>query len=374
MSSSARASNAGDPYVPEHGDESYGVAHYDLELTYRPSSNRLDGVAALDVTVCAPLTRLSLDLAGLQVGKVTVDGRRSKKYVQRKNKLVITLDRPRPAGDSVHVVVSYSGHPKPIRGRWGEVGWEELHEGALVAGQPNGAPSWFPCNDRPSDKATYRIAVTTDAPFTVVANGALTEWRPHAGTATWVYERTEPMASYLAAVHVGHYELCDIDNGGVVQRIARPARLAAPVAKDFDRQSEMLRVFGELFGPYPFRTYTVVVTDDPLEIPLEAQDVVRLRRQPCGRTARLRAVDRARARAPVVRKQPHRRAMARHLAQRGVRLLRGMAVVRAQRWAERAIARRAPLDAAAGARAGPGARSTRARTGCSTTASTSAAR
>ena len=37
------------------------------------------------------------------------------------------------------------------------------------------------------------------------------------------------------------------------------------------RQSEMLALFSERFGPYPFPSYTVVVTDDDLEIPLEAQ-------------------------------------------------------------------------------------------------------
>ena len=32
--------------------------------------------------------------------------------------------------------------------------------------------------------------------------------------------------------------------------------------------------FERLFGPYPFATYTVVVTDDELEIPLESQSPV----------------------------------------------------------------------------------------------------
>ncbi len=33
----------------------------------------------------------------------------------------------------------------------------------------------------------------------------------------------------------------------------------------------MLALFSDLFGPYPFRGYTLVITDDDLEIPLEAQ-------------------------------------------------------------------------------------------------------
>ena len=34
-----------------------------------------------------------------------------------------------------------------------------------------------------------------------------------------------------------------------------------------------MKLFCRLFGPYPFGAYTVVVTDDPLEIPLEAQGI-----------------------------------------------------------------------------------------------------
>ncbi len=34
-----------------------------------------------------------------------------------------------------------------------------------------------------------------------------------------------------------------------------------------------MKLFSRLFGPYPFGGYTVVVTDDPLEIPLEAQGI-----------------------------------------------------------------------------------------------------
>ena len=79
------------------------------------------------------------------------------------------------------VDVRYSGNPAPVSSRWGGLGWDELTDGALVASQPVGAPSWFPCNDHPSDKATYRIAVTTAARYTVAATGVLTARRRSAG-------------------------------------------------------------------------------------------------------------------------------------------------------------------------------------------------
>jgi aminopeptidase N len=44
-----------------------------------------------------------------------------------------------------------------------------------------------------------------------------------------------------------------------------------PAARDFGRQDHMMAAFEELFGPYPFRAYGVVVADEDLEVPLEAQ-------------------------------------------------------------------------------------------------------
>ena len=74
------------------------------------------------------------------------------------------------AGTELTVVVRYAGHPRPlVRKQHGDAGWEELTDGVIVAGQPHGSPTWFPCNDRPDDKASYRIAVTTDPGYLVVA-------------------------------------------------------------------------------------------------------------------------------------------------------------------------------------------------------------
>ena len=51
-------------------------------------------------------------------------------------------------------------------------------------------------------------------------------------------------------------------------------RLRRNFDHDFGRQPQMMKLFVKLFGPYPLSSgYTVVVTDDDLEIPLEAQGI-----------------------------------------------------------------------------------------------------
>ena len=69
----------------------------------------------------------------------------------------------------------YSGNPGPVKSRWGELGWEELENGSLVASQPVGAASWFPCDDDPEVKAHYDLTIVTDSPYTVVATDAASE-------------------------------------------------------------------------------------------------------------------------------------------------------------------------------------------------------
>ncbi|WP_427385092.1 M1 family metallopeptidase [Janibacter sp. G56] len=260
-----------DPYVPGHGDATFAVRHYDLELDYRMSSNRLVGRARLEVTTRRSVGRLELDLAGgLTVAKVTVGGRAAK-YQHRGDRLRIALPDDVAKGTDLEVVVRYAGNPTPLKSDWGSVGWEELEDGVIVASQPSGAPSWYPCNDHPRDKATYAITVIADSPYTVIANGTLRSRKSSGSRTTWRYEQPEPMASYLAAVHVGQYDVIEVPGDGGRQRAALPKGLRERFTTDFGRQPAMMRLFEELFGPYPFGHYTVVVTADDLEIPLEAQ-------------------------------------------------------------------------------------------------------
>ena len=269
-STTARDHEVLDPYVPERGDGRYAVTHYDLDLVYRVSSNRLAGRATLDVTYLEETDRIAVDLAGLRASKVTVDGR-AIPWTHRGDRITARLPDTAVVGDTATVSVTYAGNPRPARSRWGAVGWEELDDGALVASQPSGAATWFPCNDHPSDKATYRIAIDCDSPYDVVATGRLTSRRVRGSRTSRVFEQELPMATYLAAVHIGQYTRFTLAPEPVRQEVVLPAGLVAPARADLSRQPRMMEVFEQLFGPYPFTDYTVVVTPDELEMPLEAQ-------------------------------------------------------------------------------------------------------
>ncbi|MEO8852058.1 MAG: M1 family metallopeptidase, partial [Allobranchiibius sp.] len=228
------------------------------------------GRAVLHCVSARDLAHFKVDLYRLRISKLTLDGRRVK-FQQDKRGILIRLVEAIPAGAQFTVEVQYSGRPRAVPSKvLGPTGWEELADGVIVAAQPHGAPSWFPCNDRPGDKASYRISISAPAGYRVVSNGRLVSTRRHAGSTTWVYDQPEPMATYLATVQIGRYTVVDVD--AVVRLHAvLPGSLLARYEDAFGGQPAMLAFFSRVFGAYPFENYTVVITQDDLEIPLESQ-------------------------------------------------------------------------------------------------------
>ena len=283
-----------DPYVPGHGDTSFDVVHYDLTLDYVTAGNRLSATAVLECVIAggsssgerpgqdaarpepaattAGVNRIELDLHHrLKVTKVGVAGAPLARFGHERSRLFLRFGEPLEPGRRFTVTVQYQGTPGPMRGPDGDAGWEELTDGVIVASQPHGSPSWFPCNDRASNKAAYRFTVTTQAHYTVVANGSLVRRRQAGRRATWTYEAPAPMSPYLATLQIGAYETRQLRSRPQEVKLVYPPRLRDAVRRSFEHQLDMLDFFARVFGPYPFDGYTVVVTDDDLEIPLESQ-------------------------------------------------------------------------------------------------------
>ncbi|GAA4888074.1 M1 family metallopeptidase [Tessaracoccus lubricantis] len=259
-------------YAFGHGDDRFDVTHYDLDLACNVTTNRLTARAELTCVALADLPEFELDLHSLKADKVLVDGAAPAKVTHKAAKLKVKPAKPLRAGRTFTVVVKYSGKPRPVPGLFGGAGWEELTDGILVTSQPYGAPSWFPCNDRPGNKAGYRVTVKYAGSYWASGNGAVVEHVARGGQHRWVFEQPEPMPTYLAALHIGVGVARPVPSESAVPvEIVHPPLVNVGAGSAFERQGEMVTVFEELFGPYPFGGYRAVVTEDALEIPLEAQ-------------------------------------------------------------------------------------------------------
>jgi aminopeptidase N len=269
------AGGVGDPYFPDAGNGGYDVDHYVLDLTWDPTTQRIDGVTTISAVATEALASFSLDLIGLEVTAVEVDGIPARWESRHDHELVVTPVRTLQEGARFTAGVRYRGTPAAIAGPAPlEPGFTSDGREVYVASEPNGAATFFPCNDHPTDKASYEIRVTVPEALDVAANGLLRATTAGATgeTETWVFDAPDPMATYLVQVVVANLRFEELTGpAGLPIRNAYDADLGREVGAAFARQGEMVDFFADLFGPYPFATYGAVVVDEDLGFALETQ-------------------------------------------------------------------------------------------------------
>ncbi|MFI5568543.1 M1 family metallopeptidase [Streptomyces sp. NPDC051740] len=255
---SAGSSGAGDPYFPKAGNGGYDVGHYALDLVYDPRAHRLTGTATITARASEDLSALNLDLKGLDVEEVSVDGVAAR-WSRAGQELTV---RPREAVDGTfRVTVRYGGAPVTVTDPDGsEEGWLRTADGALALGQPVGSMAWFPGNHHPSDKATYAVAVTVPKGLRVVSNGEPAGEVRKGSRTTYRWRTGEPMASYLATLAVGRYDVRrTVTAGGLPVYTAVDPEQAEASRAVLARIPEVLEWAERTFGPYPFSSAGAVV-------------------------------------------------------------------------------------------------------------------
>lgn len=258
--SPAGATGAGDPYLPAAGNGGYDVSSYDITLNIDPVSGVIEGSVVIEAEALQALESFSLDFAGLEIGTVTVGGVEAE-YRRDGQELIVSCPDPLTAGEGFSTEISYSGIPVALEDTGSlSVGWQKVGDVIYTLDEPQGAATWFPANDHPSDKATYTFRLTVPVPYVAVANGVLVDTEVQGADQIFTWEMRQPLASYLAAVSVGGFVVEEsVAPNGVPIRDYFAVDLAEQGKVAFARTGEVLAYYAELFGPYPFEVYGVVV-------------------------------------------------------------------------------------------------------------------
>jgi aminopeptidase N len=268
------ADGIGDPYFPTAGNTGYDVGHYELDLSYSPRRERLDATAAITATATQGLSRFHLDYSGPRIASVTVNGQPAA-FNHHGGELAVTPAAGIPAGAAFDTVVAYAGKVNSARmPSGGRGGWFPTRDGAFVAGEPRGAPTWFPCNDHPTDKATFGFRITVPADRKAIANGVLVEHSRAAGRSTWVWREDNPMAPYLATATSGRFRLTQSSYGPIPVYLAVDPREAKASKRGLRKLPAILDHFQGLFGEYPFSSTGAIVDRAPfVGYALETQNI-----------------------------------------------------------------------------------------------------
>ena len=256
------APGVGDRFYPHAGNGGYQVDRYRLSLAYDPAEDVLDGHARIVGVTKQRLRRFDLDFRGMRVKSLRVAGR-SARFHRRGQELIVRPQDPLGRGERLRVDVRYGGTPEPIDyPLLGQIGWIATDDGAFVASEPTGAPTWFPCSDHPSDKATYRFRLEVPRGTIAVANGRLLGMQTNRTSSIYRWKESAPMATYLATVNIGKGPLTDGAWGELPFWNFVDSREVGPAQPALDKLESIIRTEEDLFGPYPFDSAGLIVDHD----------------------------------------------------------------------------------------------------------------
>jgi len=266
----AGSAHAIDPFFPTFGNNGIDVIHYGLDLEVTPATGGLEAKASLLVFAQTRLTKFRLDLHGLTVTSVRVNGVPAT-FARSADKLEITPRWPIRRGVFFRVLVAYSGTPETIQDPTVpsnpvyRLGWFKYGDASYVVSEPVGASTFYPANDELTDKATFTTAVTVPAAYTAAANGVLKSVRAIGTKKRFVWDMRQQMTTWLATVHVNDaftVSRTRTRNGIPVTVYATPTTPAEEVQNHLAAK-RMIPYFGYLIGRYPFESYAAAVVDDP---------------------------------------------------------------------------------------------------------------
>jgi aminopeptidase N len=279
----------GDSLYPNFGNGGYDVQHYTLDLNVtNVAASKLQGLTTIEAKATQNLSRFNLDFIGFAIASITINGKPAK-FSRKGQELTITPSAPIPANETFTTKIKYQGSPQKTKSVvYGNlVGWIASDSGSFtLSSQPDGAANYYPVNDHPIDKATYTFNVTVPEPFEVAANGVLKSAIANGNTKTYRFEARDPMQSYLTTVNIGQFDLQTGQTAkGIPIRNYFEKGIPKTLLKPYDLQPEMLSVFSNLFGEYPFEVYGAVVVDSDDASALETQTLSIFGRGTLGQTS-----------------------------------------------------------------------------------------
>lgn len=248
------------------GDSKIDVTYYKLNMTIKTNPNRLDAIVTVKAKPTSNgLTNFYLDLVNaLSVSSVKL-GTVDLTYSQSNNQLLITLNRSYNFGEEFSLDITYGGVPTSGSGLISSASfifYDQTAGKQVVASlsEPYGARDWWPSKDTPADKAdSSDVWITADKFFVSVSNGKLMETLDNPdGTRTYKWKNHYPIANYLISVAMTNYQTIDdqfeYSPGKFLPLIhyCYPERINDTRRAAVAKTKEMLQIFSDKFGQYPF--------------------------------------------------------------------------------------------------------------------------
>jgi leukotriene-A4 hydrolase len=251
------------------------VKHVDLDLRVDFTKKILEGAATL--TLDGNGSKVVLDTKDLKIAKVetspdTVSFETAKYSLGAADPILgAPLEVTLPGGTK-QAKVFYSTSPTATALQWLTPGQTSGKQSPYLytQGQPIYTRTWVPLQDSPGIRITYRARIRTEEKFFAVMS-APNDQRTSAPTGDYSFDMTQPVPPYLMALAVGELQFRMV--GGRTGVYTEKPMLDAS-SKEFSDLEGMLNAAEQLFGPYRWDRYDVLVL--PPSFPIGGMENPRL--------------------------------------------------------------------------------------------------
>lgn len=240
----------------------YDLTYQRMEWAVDPRVRYISGtITSYFVPQEAGFQELNFDLStALRVTAVTRNGAVLPFSQSSDDLLIIDLPAALPEGELDSVSVTYEG--VPAENGFGSFVQSTHNESPIIwtLSEPYGAKDWWPCKQDLVDKVdSIDVVVTTPAAYRVASNGVLVEESSAGGQKRYHWKHRYPIATYLIAIGVTDYavysDFVPVPGGEPIEVLNYVYPEALQVAKGATpRTVELMQLFNELFGLYPFAT------------------------------------------------------------------------------------------------------------------------
>ncbi|MEO0468855.1 MAG: M1 family metallopeptidase [Bacteroidota bacterium] len=237
------------------------VSHLDLDITVNFTEERIEGTAVLTVDKAQDANRIILDTKGLIIQRVStsenrLDTKTANYGLGEEDPILgqaLIVDLPQEA-KFVHINYQTTPGAEALQFLPPELTAAKKAPFLLTQSQAILARSWVPIQDSPGIRFTYNATVqvpkglmalmSAENPTEVVPDGI------------YAFSMPQPIPAYLLALAVGEVEFLPI---GTRTGVYAEPNVINDAAYEFGEMEAMLELAEELYGPYRWGRYDVIV-------------------------------------------------------------------------------------------------------------------
>lgn len=244
------------PFNSDLSESSIDILHYNINVNiyncyYPPYSKAFSGSVNITFKAKSTISSIELNAANnsLAVDSVRVNGTA---FLHSNNILTIDLDRQYNTGDSAEVKIYYR-HLNVSDNSFYAVSGQ-----VFTDCEPEGARHWFPCADRPNDKATMELTAKVPSNVKLGSNGILNDSTITGDTLYYHWVSHDQIATYLIAItsrvnyklNIVYWHKLSNPNDSIEMRFYYVEGQDPGHIKDII--NPMTTFYSQLFGEHPF--------------------------------------------------------------------------------------------------------------------------